>query len=70
VRALRHRAGFTLEQCAERSSLELTHLQKIEAGLVNVTLITLIRLANGLRVDIADFFSSSPPEGGERGRRS
>ncbi len=56
VRALREAHGWTLEAAAERSDLDFKHLQKIEAGLLNVTLVTLVRLAVGFRQPIATFF--------------
>jgi len=49
IRALREAQGWTLEKAAEKSDLDLKHLQKIEAGMLNVTLVTLVRLAVGLR---------------------
>lgn len=58
VRALREERGWTLEQAAERCDLDLKHLQKIEAGLLNVTLVTLVRLAVGFRQPIARFFGA------------
>jgi transcriptional regulator with XRE-family HTH domain len=57
VRQLRHAQDMTLEQAAERMDLDLKHLQKIEAGLLNVTLVTLVRIAVGLRVPVATLFS-------------
>lgn len=40
--------------------LDLTHLQKIEAGKLNVTLVTLVRIADGLGVSVRDLFVFSP----------
>jgi transcriptional regulator with XRE-family HTH domain len=60
IRELRQRAGWTLEQAAEAMHLDLTHLQKIEAGKLNVTLVTLVRIADGLKVGVLDLFS--PPQ--------
>jgi transcriptional regulator with XRE-family HTH domain len=48
-------AGLTLEQTAERGDLDLKHLQKYEAGHINVTL---VRVAKGLKVDLADLFTA------------
>ena len=56
VRALREANGWTLEKAAERSDLDLKHLQKIEAGMLNVTLVTLVRLAVGFRQPMYAFF--------------
>lgn len=58
LRTLREAAGWTLEKAAERCDLDLKHLQKIESGQLNVTLVTLVRLAVGLRVPIATLFGT------------
>jgi transcriptional regulator with XRE-family HTH domain len=44
---------MTQEDVALAAGLALRHLQKIEAGQVNVTLETLSALATALRVDVA-----------------
>lgn len=56
VRSLRTANAWTLEKAAERCDLDLKHLQKIEAGALNVTLVTLVRLAVGFRLPIEAFF--------------
>jgi transcriptional regulator with XRE-family HTH domain len=56
IRRIREAQGWTLEQAAERCDVDLKHLQKIEAGLLNVTLVTLVRLSAGLRQPIAVLF--------------
>jgi transcriptional regulator with XRE-family HTH domain len=66
VRELRAERELTLEQLAERADLDLKHLQKIEAGTLNPTLVTFVRLAKGLRVDLGEVFKppgvrASPP---------
>jgi transcriptional regulator with XRE-family HTH domain len=48
IRELRLRKGWTLERAAERMQLDFAHLQKIEAGRINVTLATFLRIADGL----------------------
>lgn len=58
LRSLREERQWTLEQTAERCDLDLKHLQKIEAGLLNVTLVTLVRLSVGFRTPIAAFFGA------------
>lgn len=59
VRALRHAAGWTLEEAAERCDMDWKHLQKIEAGTLNVTLVTLVRLSVGFRQPLHVFFASA-----------
>lgn len=50
VRALRYERGWTLEQTAEKMDIDLAHLQRIEAGTLNVTILTLTRMAQGFGV--------------------
>jgi transcriptional regulator with XRE-family HTH domain len=57
VRRLRQGRNWTLEIAAERMDLDLKHLQKIEAGQLNVTLVTLARIAEGLEITMGDLFS-------------
>jgi transcriptional regulator with XRE-family HTH domain len=59
IRRLREELGWTLEKAAERCDLDLKHLQKIEAGQLNVTLVTLVRLAVGLRLPMHALFALS-----------
>lgn len=58
IRALRQARGWTLQKTAEASHLDLTHLQKVEAGKLNVGFVTLVRIAEGLEVDMAALFTS------------
>lgn len=64
VRSLRHEAEWTLEEAAERCDVDWKHLQKIEAGLLNVTLVTLVRLAVGFRLPVHAFFAPREPAKG------
>jgi transcriptional regulator with XRE-family HTH domain len=57
VRSLRERRGETQAALSERAGIALRHLQKIEAGEVNLTLHTLARLATALSVDVPDLFT-------------
>ena len=52
VRALRHEREMTLAKCEDASGIAWRHWQKIEAGQVNLTLVTLHRVANALSTDI------------------
>ncbi len=56
IRQLRQARDLTLEAASAKASLDITHLQKIEAGKVNVTMVTLVRLAEGLGVHLAALF--------------
>lgn len=61
LRALRTDQGMTLEQAAERMDLAPKHLQKIEAGTINVTLVSLVRLADGLGTTVRNLFPLPKP---------
>jgi transcriptional regulator with XRE-family HTH domain len=57
VRALREQLGLTLEELAERADLETQQLQKLEVGAIrNPTLVTIFRLAHGLKVPLETLF--------------
>jgi len=62
LRRIREAQEWTLEQTAERCDLDLKHLQKIESGALNVTLVTLVRLSAGLRQPIAVLFGGMTPK--------
>jgi transcriptional regulator with XRE-family HTH domain len=67
VRQLRHERGLTLEAASGKASIDITHWQKVEAGSVNVSMVTLVRLADGLDVNLVDLFAAGPP--GKRAAR-
>lgn len=60
VRQVRKEYGWTLEYAARQMRIDLKHLQKIEAGNLNVTLVTLVRIARGFRVPIDMLFGDGP----------
>jgi len=63
--------GLTQEQVAERADVDVTHVQKVEAATVNLTIATLVRLATGLDVPIRDLFEpASTDVSGRRVRKS
>lgn len=51
-RKLRLSQGLTLEEAAERSDIDVRHVQLIEAGTGNPTVATLVRVARGLGVGL------------------
>jgi len=51
VAELRHRAGLSAKALAECADLDLTHLQRVERGQANPTLMTLVQIAVALEVD-------------------
>jgi DNA-binding XRE family transcriptional regulator len=56
VRRLREKAGWTQEQAADAMEIATRHYQKIEAGDVNVTVATLVRVANAYGVGVKALF--------------
>jgi transcriptional regulator with XRE-family HTH domain len=59
VAELRRDRGWTQEGFAERIGLQANNLQRIELGMQNLTVRSLVRLANGLGVGLASLFE--PP---------
>lgn len=70
ARQLRQRQELTLQQLGERSGLAVSTLSKIENSQLSPTYETLLRLADGLGVDVAELFNSSPDTAMASGRRS
>jgi transcriptional regulator with XRE-family HTH domain len=58
VRELREQRGWTLERADETSGIDWKHWQKIEAGQINVTLVTLTRLAEAFGEPVSSLFVS------------
>lgn len=63
VHELREARGWTLERADEASGIDWKHWQKIEAGQINVTLVTLVRLAEAFGEPVGSLFVAG------RGRR-
>ena len=61
VRTLRHAASLTLKKASERAEMHWRHWQKIEAGQVNLTLQTLVRIADVLDIDPSDLLREPKP---------
>ena len=62
VRALRYARGLSLYQASDAMNLELRHLQRLETGVLNVTLATLLRVADGLGVPAWTLLGGPGPE--------
>lgn len=56
IRRLRQARNWTLEQAAEAMSMDATQLAKIEAGSLNITLVTLVRIADGFGLKVGALF--------------
>jgi transcriptional regulator with XRE-family HTH domain len=62
IRLLRACRGLSQEALAQKSGLSTRHLQKLEAGQVNVTVESLSKLSKALEVDISRLFAQSVEE--------
>jgi len=62
IRSLRRGREQTQEQVAERVGLTVNYVSRIERGLENPTLETLLKLAEALRVEPVDLFTFSHEE--------
>lgn len=57
IKSLRRGRGLTQEQVAERTGLSVNYLSRIERGLENPTLDTLLGLAKALKAEPLDLFT-------------
>jgi CheY-like chemotaxis protein len=66
VKAWRKRQGFSQEVLAERADLHRTYVSDVERGARNLSLESMTKIANALRISVAELF---PPElpGGQAG---
>lgn len=69
IRAQRNRLEMTLEQASQATGLARSTLSKIENGLMSPTYDALIKLSNGLKIDISELFEPIEKISGS-GRRS
>lgn len=61
LRRQRSVLGLSQEEVAERLGMATRHYQKIESGELNVTMATLCRVADALRVEPAALLSRKLP---------
>jgi transcriptional regulator with XRE-family HTH domain len=68
LRRLRREAGLTLKELADRCGLASSTMSKIENGQMSPTYDTILRVADGLAIDVAELFTgtSSNDIGGRR----
>ncbi len=69
VRRLRRDAGLTLKELATRTGLAFSTIAKVETSQISPTYENIIRLANGLGVDVTELFAS-PTQEMPSGRRT
>ena len=62
IRELRKARGWTLYEASDAMDIDLKHFQRLETGSLNVTLVTLVRVAEGLGVEMSALFSSDGPD--------
>ncbi len=58
LRALRDERGLSLRELALRADLAVSFLSKIEAGKASPTIMSLVKILEALRIDVAEFFGS------------
>ena len=66
IRRLRERAGLSLEELAERADLSFRGLVYIEHGRRNAGVLTIFKIADGLRVPATALFDYPPPPADSR----
>ena len=64
LKALRLQRGWTLAEVGRRTGLTVSVLSKVENGRLALTFEKLVRLSQGLQVDNAQLFGSTPPADG------
>lgn len=70
IKELRFRSGDTLQVLAKRSGLSASTISKIENGQLSPTYETILRLADGLGVDLSALFDGQDSAASGAGRRS
>jgi transcriptional regulator with XRE-family HTH domain len=63
VQHLRNQEGLTQRELTQRCGVARSHIADIELGKQNPTVVTLLRLAAALRVDLADLVDTRTPLG-------
>jgi transcriptional regulator with XRE-family HTH domain len=62
VRHLREEMKLTVYEAAQRAGIHWRHWQKVEAGESNATLDTIVRIANGLEIDVDELLGPQKPQ--------
>lgn len=66
MRAIRHERGLNQEALAARAGLDRSNYGAIERGEFNVTLDTIVKVATGLSVSVAELVGRASSDGRER----
>ena len=56
IKLLRNEKGISQEKLAELSDLHRTYISDVERGARNVSLVNIVRIAEGLKVEISELF--------------
>lgn len=56
LRRIRKGQGLTMEAVADEAEIEYRQLGRIERGEINTTIVTLLRIAKVMKVDVHQFF--------------
>lgn len=59
IRAIRKKNGLTMEALSYKADIEYRLIGRIERGEGNTTVISLLKIADALNVDVLDFFNFS-----------
>jgi len=69
IQSIREKQGLTQEQLEEKTGVNTKYISSIERGQKNVTVKTLMKIANGLNVEPFELFLLSEEVGSERAAR-
>lgn len=61
IAALRRSRGWTQEDLAEKVGVSTRYLQSVEGGHENLTIDSMAKLGNALRVHVTELFAPGPP---------
>ena len=62
IRSFRQDAGLSQEALAELISVSFQQVQKYESGHTTLNILKLQQIAQSLKVQVSDFFDSTPPK--------
>ena len=57
IRSYRREAGFSQELLAEKADLSTVFISRVERGVANSSVDSLVRIARALHVQVKDFFT-------------
>jgi len=59
IRSMRKARGISQEELAHRSQVDRAYMSSIERGIQNPGVMTIIRIANGMNISVAEIFSTA-----------